>query len=115
MVTYVASQVGVRVEGSSGDVELSGEVLDFVDEADDGLELLVGFRKSGLELSVGVDQTLDLVQGVHDEHVDQVLAGSVQPVVERLQRFRAIINKLMSSSDFHMRNFKLFCDQIVLM
>ena len=72
-----------------------------MDEADDGLELLVGFRKCGLELSVGVDQTLDLVQGVHDEHVDQVLAGSVQPVVERLQRFRVIINKLRSSRDFY--------------
>ena len=106
MVTHVASQVGVRVEGSSGDVELSGEVLDFVDEADDGLELLVGFRKCGLELSVGVDQTLDLVQGVHDEHVDQVLAGSVQPVVERLQGFRAIINKLRSSRDFYTKTNK---------
>jgi hypothetical protein len=29
-----------------------------VDEADDRLELLVGLRKGGLELGVGVDQTL---------------------------------------------------------
>jgi hypothetical protein len=40
--TYVASQVGVGVEGGSGHVELSGEVLDLVDQADDGLELLPG-------------------------------------------------------------------------
>jgi len=30
---------------------------------------------------VGADQALDLVHGVHDEHVDQVLARPVQPVV----------------------------------
>jgi hypothetical protein len=46
---------------------------------------LVGFRQSGLELSVGVDQALDLVQRVNDEHVHQVLAGTVQPVVEGLK------------------------------
>ena len=48
------------------------------------MELLVGLAKGGLELAVGVDQALDLVQRVHDEQVDKVLAGSVEPVVEGL-------------------------------
>ncbi len=35
-----------------------------------------------LELRMRVNQALDLVQGVDDEHVHQVLARTVQPVVE---------------------------------
>ncbi len=63
---------------------MSGKVFDLVNEADDRLELLVGLREGGLELGVGVNQALDLVQSVNDEHVDQVFAGSIQPVVEGL-------------------------------
>ena len=60
--TYVSCQVGVRVKSSSGNVELSCKVFDLVNQADDGLELLVGLRKSGLELGVGVNQALGLKQ-----------------------------------------------------
>ena len=35
---------------------------------------------------MSVDESLDLLDGVYDEHVHQVLAGAVQPVVERLQK-----------------------------
>jgi hypothetical protein len=58
VAAHISSQVGVGVESGAGHVELSGKVFDFVDEADDRLELLVGLRKGGLELGVGVDQTL---------------------------------------------------------
>ncbi len=64
---------------------MSCKVFDLVNEADDGLELLVGLGEGGLELGVGVDQALDLIQSVNNEHIDQVLAGSVQPVVEGLK------------------------------
>ena len=83
---YVSSEVGVWVDGGAGHVELLGKVLDLLDERHDGLELLVGLAQRGLELTVGVDQALDLVEGVHDEHVNQVLAGTVKPVVEWLER-----------------------------
>lgn len=38
-------------------------------------------------MSVGVDETLYLLDGVHDEDVDQILPGAVQPVVERSGSF----------------------------
>ena len=41
----------------------------------DSSELLVGLPEGGLELGVGVDKPLDLLQGMHDEHVHQVLPG----------------------------------------
>ena len=53
-----------------------------MDEGDDRVELLVRLAQGRLELRVRVNQALDLVEGVDDEHVDQVLPGSVQPVVE---------------------------------
>ena len=88
---YISREVGVWVDGGAGHVELLGEVFDLLDEGHDGLELLVGLAERGLELSVGVDQALDLVEGVHDEHVHQVLAGPVQPVVERLQKVGILV------------------------
>ena len=78
-----------------------GELLDLSDECDDGLELLVGLAEGRLELGVGVDQTLDLVQSVDDKHVDQVFAGAVQPVVEGLRENRnttKIMKRIISLS-----------------
>ena len=83
--SYVSCQIRVRVDGGSGHVVLPGKVLHVLDECDDGLELLVGLAQGRLELRVRVDQALDLVQSVHDEHVDKVLAGAVKPVVEGLE------------------------------
>ena len=87
-VDVVPGEVGVGVDGGAGDVELLGEVLDLLDERHDGLELLVGLAQRRLELAVRVDQPLDLVEGVHDEHVHQVLARPIQPVVEGLNKSR---------------------------
>ena len=81
-VLYCTCKVGVRVDGSPGNVVLPREVLAIVDEGDDRVELLVRLAQGRLELRVRVNQALDLVEGVDDEHVDQVLPGSVQPVVE---------------------------------
>ena len=78
----LAGQVSVGVDGGSWNVVLLGEVLAVLDEGDDGGELLVGLAKGRLELGVGIDQALDLLQSVHDEHVHQVLPRPVQPVVE---------------------------------
>ena len=83
--TYGSGEVGVGVDVGSGNVVLLGKAFHLVNEGNDGLEFLVGLAQGGLELSVGIDQALDLVQGVHDEHVDQVLTGAIQPVVKGLE------------------------------
>ena len=84
-MTNLGSESGVGILDSSWDLVLGGQADDLLHQADDGVVLLVGFAQSGLELAVGVQKTLDLVHGVHDEHVDQILPGPVQPVVERLK------------------------------
>lgn len=43
------------------------------------LVFFVGLSKSGLEASVRVHESGDLFNGVHDEHVHEVLPGAVQP------------------------------------
>ncbi len=53
-----------------------------MNQRDDGVELLVSLAQGRLELRMRVNQALDLVECVHDEHVDKVLARAVQPVVE---------------------------------
>ena len=85
VAAYVSSEIGVGIDGGARHAELLGEVLDLLDEGHDGLEFLVGLAERRLELSVGVDEALDLVHCVHNEHVHKVLAGAVQPVVEGLQ------------------------------
>ncbi len=82
---YLRRQTGVGVVQAAGHLVLAGDGLDLADQADDRLVLLVGLAQRRLELLVRVQQALDLLHGVHDEHVDQVLARTVQPVVERLQ------------------------------
>lgn len=80
--TYVCRQGGVGVLQSSGYLVLLDNGLHFPDQADDALVLLVGLAEGGLEVRVRVDQPLDFLHGVHDEHVDEVLARAIQPVVE---------------------------------
>merc|ERR1719447_1734311 len=81
-LNILAGQVSVWVDGGAGDVILLGKLLTVVDEGDDRGEFLVRLTKGGLELRMRVNQALDLLKSVDNEHVDQVLAGSVQPVVE---------------------------------
>merc|ERR1712018_1119381 len=81
-LNVLAGQVSVWIDGGAGDVILLGKLLTVVDEGDDRGELLVRLTKGGLKLRVRVNQALDLLKSVDDEHVDQVLAGAVQPVVE---------------------------------
>lgn len=64
---------------------LFGNRFDLSNEANNRLVLLIRFAESGFELLMGVEQALDLLHGVDDEHVHQVLAGSIEPVVEWLQ------------------------------
>lgn len=70
---------GVGVLQAARDLVLLDDGLDLVHEADDGLVLLVGLAQRGLEARVRVHQPRDLLDGVHYEHVHQVLAGAVQP------------------------------------
>merc|ERR1719209_1098300 len=77
-----SDSVHLPLDPGSDLVRLLGELLAVVDEGDDGGELLVRLTQGCLELGMRVDQALDLLQGVDDEHVNQVLAGPVQPVVE---------------------------------
>merc|ERR1719186_2238023 len=81
-LNILAGQVGVWVDGGAGHVVLLSKLLAVVDKGDNGSELFVRLTESGLELSVRIDQALDLLQSVDDEHINQVLAGAVQPVVE---------------------------------
>lgn len=43
------------------------------------LVFLVSLSEGGLEASVSVHEAGDLLDGVHDEHVHQVLPGAIQP------------------------------------
>jgi len=63
---------------------LLGDGFDLADEADDGLIFLIRLAQGGFELLVGIQEPLDLLHRVDDEHVHQILARSVQPVVEWL-------------------------------
>lgn len=87
----LCSEGGVWVVQGAGDLVLLGGVLHFCDQGSDGLVLLVGLTQRGLELTVGVDESLDLLDGVHNEHVHQVLASTIQPVVERLWRMIGMV------------------------
>ena len=78
----MGSKSGVRVLQTAGYLVLLDSGLHLVHEADDGLVLLVGLAQRGLEARVRVQQAGDLLHGVHDEHVHEVLARAVQPVVE---------------------------------
>lgn len=80
----LCSEGGVRVVQGSGDLVFLGSVLNLSDQGSDSLVLLVSLSQRGLELVVGIDQALDLLNGVYDEHVNKVFAGSIQPVVEGL-------------------------------
>jgi hypothetical protein len=39
-------------------------------------------------LTVSINQALNFLDCVYNEHVDQILAGSIQPVIEWLKRDR---------------------------
>ena len=41
-----------------------------MDESNDGLELLVGLAKGSLELGMSINEALDFIKGVNNEHVD---------------------------------------------
>ena len=82
--TDVGGEAGVGVLQSAGDLVLTRQHLHLLHQVHHRVVLLVGLPERGLELLVRLDQALDLLHGVHDEHVDQVLTGAVQPVVERL-------------------------------
>lgn len=100
---------GVGVVAPQLDAVEVGDALRLALDAQDGLALLVGVGQGGLELVVGGDEALrdadtsseaapggsqpsseappapphlDLLDGVDDEHVLQVLHGALHPVVE---------------------------------
>lgn len=79
----VGAQRCVRILQTTGNLVLADDALDFADEAHDDVVLLVGLAERRLELIVRLHQALDLFHRVHDEHVDEILASAVQPVVER--------------------------------
>lgn len=72
----------VRILQSAGDLVLVHNALHFAYKSHDDIVLLVGFAEGGLELVMGVHEALDFLHGVDDEHVDQIFAGAIQPVVE---------------------------------
>lgn len=82
--TYNRSQCSVRVLETAGYLVFLYGRFDVFDQPNDGVILFVGVRQSRLELPVSIDQPLDFLYSVYDEHVHQVFACSVQPVVERL-------------------------------
>uniref|UniRef100_A0A182JFR8 Uncharacterized protein n=1 Tax=Anopheles atroparvus TaxID=41427 RepID=A0A182JFR8_ANOAO len=79
----IGRQGGVRVDQPTGHLLLLDDRLGITHQPDDDVELLVRLAERRLELIVRLDQALDLLHRVHDEHVHEILAGSIQPVVER--------------------------------
>ena len=62
-------EIGVWIDGRARHVVLPRKVLTVVDERDDRVELLVRLAQRCLELRVRVNQALDLIQRVDNEHV----------------------------------------------
>lgn len=79
----VGGQRGVRVLQAAGYLVLLDNGLHLANQVHNEVELLVGLAQRRLELIVRLDQALDLLHGVNDEHVHQILARAIQPVVER--------------------------------
>ena len=61
---------------------LSGDLGSFSHEADDVVFFLLGLWERGLELLMSLDQALDLLNRVDDEHVLEIFFCSFHPVVE---------------------------------
>lgn len=85
-LVYLGRQAGVGVVQSAGDAVLFGDRFHLLNQSDDGLVFFVSLAEGGFELFVGVQQALDLLHRVDDEHVDQILTCSIEPVVERLKK-----------------------------
>ena len=94
---YLGRQTGVRVVQSSRNLVLPGDGFHLLNKSDDGLVLLIGFSKRGFELFMSVQKALNLLHGVNNEHVHQILTGAIQPIVERLspeeaeEKFKSLI------------------------
>ena len=61
---------------------LSGNLGSFTHETDDVVFFLLDFWERGLELLMSLDQALDLLNRVDDEHVLEIFFCSFHPVVE---------------------------------
>lgn len=70
---------GVRVLQPAGDLVLLHDGLHLMDQVHYGLVFLVSFSQGSLEPGVGIHEAGDLLDGVDDEHVHKVFAGTVQP------------------------------------
>lgn len=83
---YLGSETSVGVVDSSRNAVLARDGFNLLNQADNRLVLLVRLAQRRFELFVSVQETLDLFHRVHDEHVDQIFASAVQPIVEWLQQ-----------------------------
>ena len=90
---YLGRKTGVRVIQAAGDAVLFGDRFHLLNQTDDRLVFLVGLSKSGFELFMGIEQALNFFHRVNDEHVHQILACSIQPVVERLIVMQSIFKR----------------------
>ena len=59
--TYSTSQIGVGIDISARNVVLLSETFDLVNQSNDSLEFLVSFAQCGFELSVSINESLDLI------------------------------------------------------
>ncbi len=81
---YLGRKTGVWIVQAAGDTVLAGNRFDLLNQTDDRLVFLIRLAERGFELFVSIQQALDFFHRVDDEHVDQILTCSIQPVVERL-------------------------------
>merc|ERR1719318_1389234 len=79
----LASEICIGVDGGTRDIVLFGKGFTFVNQGNNRGKLFVSFSKSSLELGMGINETLNFIKGVHNEHINKVLPCSIQPVIER--------------------------------
>ena len=90
-VVYLCSETGVRIVNAARNTVLLGNGFNLQDQTDNRLIFFVGLTQSGFELLVSIQQSLDLLHRVDDEHIHQILSGSVQPVIKWLKSFKQFI------------------------
>ena len=90
---YLSRKTGVWIVQATGDAVLTGNRLDLLNQTNDRLVFLVRLAERGFKLFVSIQQALDFFHRVNDKHVDQILACSIQPVVERLS-IKLFFNKI---------------------
>lgn len=81
----MSSKGGVGILETTRHLVFLDGLLNFTDKIDNRVVFLISLSKGGLELAVGIQQALNFFHCVDNKHINEVLSGAIEPVVEGLQ------------------------------